>query len=385
MFKIIKKSKISQARLGQIKTRHGLVQTPCFMPIATRAAVKNLTPNELKELGAKIILSNTYHLYIKPGLDIIQKAGGLHHFMNWFGPILTDSGGYQVFSLAKIRKIEERGVKFKSEVNGQEIFLTPEMVIKTQIILGSDIMMVLDECIGWPCKKEEAEEAVERTTWWAKRAREFFKKEITKLKLSSSKLGRVGQLQKFPLLFGIIQGSVYKDLRLKSLEEIISLDFDGYAIGGLLVGEPESKMWKVLDYLVPNLPENKPRYLMGAGKPEQIVKAVAKGIDMFDCVIPTREARHGKLYVMINGKISMNNEKKFYRAINIKNTQYKKDFKPIDKNCSCYTCQNYSRAYLRHLFNTNEPLGLRLATIHNLKFYLDLMKIVRENIKNGQL
>ncbi len=375
MFKLIKKSKKTQARLGRIKTQHGIVKTPCFMPIATRAAVKNLTSQELQEMGAEIILSNTYHLFLKPGEKVIKKAGGLHLFMNWPGLILTDSGGFQVFSLAKMRKIKKDGIEFMSEIDGQKIFLTPERVIQVQFDLGSDIMMSLDECTAWPVSKKEALMAVERTTRWAKKGKKYFAKKIKNKK-------------RRPLLFGIIQGSVYKDLRLKSLEEIIALNFDGYAIGGLAVGEPEKKMWRVLEYLMPLLPEDKPRYLMGLGKPEQIAKAVASGIDMFDCVVPTREARHGKLYSFqfsvsgsrINPKFQIFNSKQFYKEINIKNAKYQKDFRPIDERCDCYTCKNYNRAYLRHLFNTNEPLGLRLATIHNLKFYLDLMHFMRKNI-----
>ncbi len=418
MFRIIKRSKNSLARLGQIKTAHRAVSTPCFMPIATRAAVKNLNSDELQELGAEIILSNTYHLYLKPGLKIIKKIGGLHKFMNWPGPILTDSGGYQVFSLAKMRKIEKNGVRFQSEISGREFFLTPEKAIKIQIDLGSDIMMVLDECAPYPCNYNEAERAVERTSLWARKNKTAFRHQIqnqstqnylsarlsTKDLCSGSKFPKAeqvrygaGKIQNSPLLFGIIQGSVYKDLRLRNLKEITALDFDGYAIGGLAVGEPEKEMWRVLDYLVPELPEDKPRYLMGVGRPEQIVKAVMMGIDMFDCVIPTREARHGRIYKFKTQKSKIKIARQnleFYEILNIKNAKYQKDFRPIDNNCSCYTCsprgealrgQNYSRAYLRHLFNTQEPLGLRLATIHNLKFYLDLMELIRENIKKGLL
>jgi queuine tRNA-ribosyltransferase len=333
--------------------------------------------------------------------------------MDWSGPILTDSGGFQVFSLAKMRKIKDDGVEFFSEIDGQKIFLTPEKAIQIQLDLGSDIIMSFDQCVGYPSSKKEAEQAVERTTRWAERGLIFFKKKVkSKFQNPNVKQNPKSKLQiTRPLIFGIIQGGTYKDLRLKSLKEITALNFsaqggpapaspaggsgwDGYAIGGLAVGEPEKKMFEVLKYLTPKLPENKPRYLMGLGKPEQIVKAVECGVDMFDCVIPTREARHGKLYkfkihpVIRPGALSDHsirsndrmNRAKFYEEINIKNAKYQKDFKPIDKNCDCYTCRNYSRAYLRHLFITNESLGLRLATIHNLKFYLDLMKKIRENI-----
>jgi len=363
-FIIAQEDKKSKIRIGQLKTNHGAIKTPFFMPIATKAAVKNLIPEELKDLGAEIILSNTYHLFLKPGNELIKKAGGLHQFMNWSGPILTDSGGFQVFSLSQLRKITNEGVEFRSEIDGRKIFLTPEKAIQIQLDLGSDIIMSFDECIGWPCQKEEARKAVKRTTEWAIRGRKYFDSQIKNLKLKTKNL---------PLLFGIIQGGTHKDLREESAREIINLDFDGYAIGGLAVGEPSQEMFKVLNYLVSLLPENKPRYLMGVGKPEQIVKAVKCGVDMFDCVIPTREARHGKLYKfsILNSQFS---NKKFYEEINIRNAKYQKDFKPIDKNCQCYACQNYSRAYLRHLFMTNESLGLRLATIHNLKFYLELMK-----------
>lgn len=369
-FIITKKSKKSKARIGRLKTSHGVINTPFFMPIATKAAVKNLTPEELKDLGAEIILSNTYHLFLKPGTEVIKKSasrfgeqGDLHHFMNWFGPILTDSGGFQVFSLAKMGKVKEEGAEFQSEIDGRKVLLTPEKSIQTQLDLGSDIIMSFDQCISSAAFKKEAKKAVERTTSWAKRGKKYFDQ-------------KVGQKKNKPLLFGIIQGSIYKDLRLKSLKEITALNFDGYAIGGLAVGEPTKEMYKVLNYLTLLLPQDKPRYLMGVGKPEQIVEAVKQGIDMFDCVIPTREARHGKLYLMTNSKLLMTKEK-FYQEINIKNAKYQKDFKPIDKNCDCYACSNYSRAYLRHLFLTNESLGLRLATIHNLKFYLDLMEKIR--------
>lgn len=339
-----------------ISTRHGKIKTPFFMPIATRGAVKFLHNDDFKKLKNQILLSNTYHLSLKPGLKIIQKAGGLHKFMNWDKPILTDSGGYQVFSLSAMRKIEEKGVRFKSTYDGSKHFFTPEKVIEIQEKLGSDIMMVLDECPPYPCTYEYAKKSQELTTRWAKRC----KKKQTK-----------------NLLFGIVQGSVYKDLRIKSAKELVSMNFDGYAIGGLAVGEPAQEMYKILDYVCPLLPKNKPRYLMGVGQPEQILEAVKRGIDMFDCVLPTRNARHGSCY--INLKLAKNLSNVKYNILRIKSEKYKSDFKPLDPTCRCATCTSgYSRAYIRHLFNVNEPLAQRLATIHNLHFYLELMRKIRK-------
>jgi len=385
-------------------TRNGQVRTPVFMPIATKGAVKSLTPEDLKSLGADLILGNTYHLWLRPGTEIIKKAGDLHGFMNWSGPILTDSGGYQVFSLgAKINKqqelnssppqtrgrlrggddknfhhltptlssseergqnsgfvkISDEGAEFRDPIDGKKYWLTPEKSIEIQLALGSDIIMVLDECPAFPCTHEQAEAAVKRTTDWAKRCKKYFDK-------------KTGKQKNRPLLFGIVQGGIYKDLRERSARELLAIGFDGYAIGGVAVGEPRKYLKTVLDAALPLLPQDKPRYLMGLGRPEEIVAAVNAGIDMFDCVIPTREARHGKLYKSKAGK---NN---FYETINILNAKFAKDFSAIDKNCGCYTCQNYTRAYLRHLFKVGEPLSLRLATIHNLKFYLGLMEGLRK-------
>ncbi|MFA5076425.1 MAG: tRNA guanosine(34) transglycosylase Tgt [Patescibacteria group bacterium] len=359
----------SKARRGVLTTSHGQIQTPFFMPIGTRAAVKTLTTDEVESLGAEIILANTYHLYLQPGHELVKKAGGLHQFMKWAGPILTDSGGYQVFSLAKMRKISERGVEFQTdEDGGNKHLITPEKAVEIQLALGSDLIMVLDECPPYPCTKKYAAESLEMTTRWAKRCRKEFKVKSQKSKVKSG-------------LLGIVQGSVYKDLRIKSARQLVGLDFDGYAIGGVAVGEPREKMKDILKWVEPELPKNKPRYLMGLGKPEEILAAVRGGMDMFDCVIPTREARHGRLYIWTKKDLSG----KFYQNINITNSQYKADFKPLDKYCPCPTCQNYTRAYLRHLFNTNEILGLRLATIHNLAFYLDLMKKVRQGIEKGKI
>jgi len=416
-FKLIKKSKKSSARLGEITTKHGVIQTPCFMPIATCGSVKSVDSAEMKKIGAQIILGNTYHLYLRPTDKLIKKLGGLHKFMNWDGPILTDSGGYQVFSLVKMRKISEKGVEFKSHIDGSRHMLTPEKSIEIQQNLGSDIVMVLDECAPYPASKEYIKKSLEMTTRWAKRCKEYFEKsQIPNLACrqagpksqinSKTQISNFEQLptSKFPaqgwsasggkipnsLLFGIVQGGTYKDLREESAKQLLSIDFDGYAIGGVSVGEPSKKMFKVVDWTVPFLPEDKPRYLMGVGKPEEILGAVAMGIDMFDCVIPTRNARHGTLYKfkVQSSKFKVKDEKLkvkngnagFYEMLRITNEKFKSDKKPIDKNCGCFTCQNYSRAYLRHLFMAKELLALRLASIHNIYFYLELMKRIRNSV-----
>ncbi|MCD4761076.1 tRNA guanosine(34) transglycosylase Tgt [bacterium] len=366
MFKLNKKSNKSNARLGVLKTAHGSINTPFFMPIATKAAIKSLTTEETKELGAQIILSNTYHNLLRPGMEIMKRFGGLHKFMDTDLPILTDSGGYQVFSLSKLRKIKRNNIEFQSHIDGNKYILNPKKVIDIQVALGSDIMMVLDECVGLPSSRVRATEALERTSHWAQMAIDYKKK-----------LDKKNKVIKKQLIFGIIQGANYKDLRLRSAKELKEMNFNGYAVGGLAVGEPAKTMYKVLDYTVPALPENKPRYLMGVGYPENIIEAVKRGIDMFDCVIPTREARHGKLY--IRKKVGFG--KDFYQTINITNAKFRKDKQPINNT----NLKNYSRAYLHHLFKTQEPLALRLATLHNLKFYLDLMKEIRKNIKKGVL
>lgn len=364
------------------------------MPIATKGAVKSLSPEELKNLGAQIVLGNTYHLWLRPGSSLIKKAGGLHKFMNWSGPILTDSGGFQVFSLgdrfrknikdgAKTSKVKlsDEGVEFSDPVDGAKHFLTPEKSIQIQLDLGSDIIMCFDECPPYPATYEYAKKSLELTTRWAERCKKYFDQQTKKL-----------PREKRPLLFGIIQGSIYKDLREESARQILNLDLDGYAIGGVAVGEPREYFWKVLKWVLPLLPEDKPRYLMGLGRPEEIVKAVKLGVDMFDCVIPTREGRHGRLFLRKNNfeflisnfptppqadqslaEIS-NNKDLFYSTININNEKYREDFSPVDPLCGCPLCRNYSRAYLRYLFAVKEPLALRLGTLHNLKFYLDLMK-----------
>ncbi|MCK5123399.1 MAG: tRNA guanosine(34) transglycosylase Tgt [Candidatus Pacebacteria bacterium] len=396
MFKLFKKSKKSNARLGRLKTKHGIIETPCFMPIATCGSVKSIDSVEMEKLGADIILGNTYHLYLRPGDKLIKKLGGLHNFMNWQKPILTDSGGYQVFSLAKMRKITEEGVSFQSHIDGSRHLLTPEKSIEIQQNLGSDIIMVLDECAPYPASKKYIRESLEMTTRWAERCKIYFnktqnrkhKKDVTLSLLKSGKSSESAILRQAQddnsLLFGIIQGGTYKDLREESVKQLLELNFDGYAIGGVSVGEPSEKMLRVIDWTTPFLPEDKPRYLMGVGKPEEVVSAVAKGIDMFDCVIPTRNARHGTIYKFKTQskklKVAEKQNKNFYEILHITNKKFKTDKKPIDKNCQCFTCQNYSRAYLRHLFVSNELLALRLASIHNVYFYLELMKRIRSSV-----
>jgi len=381
-------SQKEKQRVGKLETKSGVINTPFFMPIGTRGAVKNLIPQELREIGAEIVLGNTYHLWLRPGDELIAKAGDLHRFMNWDGPILTDSGGFQVFSLgartemrfskekngacpvksveggAKLFnrvKLTEEGVEFIDPVDGKKYFMSPEKSIEIQLNLGSDIIMVLDECPPYPCEYEYAKKSLELTTRWAKRCKDYLEKYILENPEKYSK-GK-------PLLFCIIQGSVYEDLRKESAKQLVEIGFDGYAIGGVAVGEPREKMREILEWVIPILPEDKPRYLMGLGRPEEIVHAVKNGIDMFDCVIPTREGRHGRLFVWRNTDLNTD----FYEAININNEKYKEDFSKVDESCDCLLCKNYTRAYLRHLFAVNEPLALRLASIHNLKFYLDLM------------
>lgn len=374
MYKFYRKSKISQARLGTLTTKHGKISTPFFMPIATKATVKALTIEEIKKLKSQILLSNTYHLYLRPGIGLLKQAKGLHKFMDWQGPILTDSGGYQVFSLAGTKnrsnkslvKIKPNGVEFSSHLDGSKHIFTPKKVLEIQNIIGSDIMMILDVCTKNPATKVQASKDLELTHKWARMA----KQEIKKCKYKNQ------------LCFAIIQGSTYKDLRLESARGLVDLDFDGYAIGGLAVGETHQEMYQVLDYTVPELPTGKPRYLMGVGRPENIIEAVKKGIDMFDCVIPTREARHGRLYIFEKNDISRKN---FYQTMNILNRKYANDFSPINKQSSFAELRNYSRSYLHHLFRVHEPLSIRLATLQNLEFYLQLMQSIRNNIRLGKL
>lgn len=347
-YELIKECKETKARVGLLHTPHGVIETPVFMPVGTQATVKTMTPEELKEINAQIILSNTYHLYLRPGHELVKEAGGLHGFMNWDRPILTDSGGFQVFSLGPLRKITEEGVKFKSHIDGSEHFISPEKAIEIQMALGADIIMAFDECAPYPCSHEYAKNSLERTTRWLGRCKEAL-------------------TRKDQALFGIIQGGVFRDLREQSAREIVDIALPGYAIGGLSVGEPKPLMYEVLDYTVPLMPANKPRYLMGVGSPDCLIEGVMRGVDMFDCVLPTRIARNGTVTTSV-GKVV------------IKNAAYAKDFGPLDPNCDCYTCRNYSRAYIRHLFKSEEILGLRLTTIHNLHFLIKLMKNMRQAI-----
>ena len=341
------------ARVGRLTFERGHVDTPAFMPVGTYGTVKAMTPEEVSGLGAQIILGNTFHLMLRPGTDIIEAHGGLHHFMNWPGPILTDSGGFQVYSLAKRRKITERGVTFRSPVDGAEVFLGPEESMAVQQSLGSDIVMAFDECTPYPATVEQARESMALSMRWAERSRRAFEGNPN-------------------ALFGIVQGGVYPELRLQSARELIEMGFDGYAIGGLAVGEPESERTLVLENTVAGLPEDTPRYLMGVGTPADLVDAVARGVDMFDCVLPTRNARNGYLFTSAG-------------TVKIRNAGHRHSTEPVDPECSCYTCRHYTRAYLRHLDQCNEVLASRLATIHNLHYYLTLMARLREAIAAGQL
>lgn len=353
-YRLIKKEKHTGARLGEIKTPHGIIETPIFMPVGTLATVKSLSPEELKAMNAQIILSNTYHLWLRPGDDIVKEAGGLHQFMNWDRPILTDSGGFQVFSLSDNRKLTEEGVHFKSHLDGRKLFLSPEKAIEIENNLGADIIMSLDECPDFNHDYDYVKHSIERTTRWAERGL------------------KAHQRPDDQALFGILQGAGYKDLRLQHAKDMISLDFPGYSIGGLSVGESKEDMYQVLDYLTPVMPEGKPRYLMGVGSPDALIEGVIRGVDMFDCVLATRIARNGTCMTS-QGRLV------------VKNAPYQRDFNPIDPNCSCYTCQNFSRAYVRHLFKADETFGLRLTSIHNLHFLLDLMAQVRQAIREDRL
>lgn len=350
--------KSSKARVGEFITDHGVVQTPIFMPVGTQGTVKAITQRVLEnDINAEIVLSNTYHLYLRPGITILEKAGGLHQFMNWNKPILTDSGGFQVYSLSDLRKLRKDGVEFRSHLDGSTHFFSPQKVIEIQRSIGSDIMMVLDECTPFPCEYEYAKKSKELTSDWAVLNKKAF--DVTK--------PFYGHQQ---YLFGIIQGSVYKDLREVSAKDLMKLDFDGYAIGGLAVGEPTETMYELVDFTTDFMPVGKPRYLMGVGRPENILEAIALGVDMFDCVMPTRNARNAYLFTS-KGIVSM------------RNAAYKDDMDPLDKECDCYTCKSFSKAYLRHLFNSKEVLALELATIHNLTFYLNLVREARKRILDG--
>jgi queuine tRNA-ribosyltransferase len=342
-----------RARLGRLELPHGAVDTPAFMPVGTQATVKAMSPEELETVGAQIVLSNTYHLYLRPGHDLVREAGGLHAFMHWNRPILTDSGGFQVFSLKGMRKIDEDGVWFQSHIDGSRHYFTPEKVMEIEQALGADIAMAFDECAPWPCEKEYAEAALARTTRWARRCSEAHSRE--------------GQA-----LFGIVQGGAFGDLRLRSAEELMEIGFPGYGIGGLSVGEPKADMYRMLDVLDPVLPKDRPRYLMGVGSPDCLIEGALRGVDMFDCVLPTRTARMGTLLTSAG-------------PLNLRNAGFARDFSPIDPDCDCYACRNYTRAYIRHLIKAEEILASRLATWHNLHFLLGLMERIRKAIAEDSL
>jgi queuine tRNA-ribosyltransferase len=389
MFKLLKTSIKSKARLGILKTNHGSIETPFFMPCATQGAVKTVSAEEIKKLGARILLANTYHLMLQPGEKLIKRAGGLHKFINWQKPILTDSGGFQVFSLSGAKSksgqnlvnLTQNGVRFKSYIDGKEHYLTPEKALKIQADLGVDIAVCLDVCVKLPASKEVLKNSVELTTYWAKKTKNYHKK----LFLNAAAP---------PLLFAVIQGGLNKKLRLQSLAELKEIGWDGYNIGGLSVGETAEEMYKVLDYLVPEMPEDKPRYLMGVGYPENIIAAVRRGVDMFDCVIPTREGRHGRIFLWKNSKFSIFNfqfskkpktKNNFYYTINVNRSKFANDFSPINENSKIPELRQCSLSYLHHLFKVKEPLGARLASLNNLEFYLDLMKGIKYNINNNKL
>lgn len=347
-YELIKQCPHTGARAGRIHTPHGSFDTPIFMPVGTQASVKTLAPEELKEMGAGIILSNNYHLFLRPGSKLVKEAGGLHKFMNWDRAILTDSGGFQVFSLGDLRKISEEGVTFRSHIDGSKKFLSPEIATQSQMDLGADIIMAFDECVPYPADFKYTRESMELTLRWAQRCKDT---------MTNPNQG----------LFGIVQGGMYKDLRIECANRLVDMDFPGYAVGGLSVGEPKELMYEMLDITLEHLPQNKARYLMGVGTPDCLVEGVMRGIDMFDCVYPTRVARNGTAMTW-NGRLV------------IKNAQYEHDFHPIDEHCNCYTCRNYSRAYIRHLVRVNEIFGLRLLTIHNLHFLIDFMRQMRQSI-----
>ncbi|HEV2045466.1 MAG TPA: tRNA guanosine(34) transglycosylase Tgt [Chthoniobacterales bacterium] len=348
-----------KARRGRLTTAHGVIDTPAFMPVGTQGSVKAVSPRELRELNAQIILGNTYHLFVRPGIEVIKHFGGLHRFMSWNGPVLTDSGGYQIFSLAKLRKISEEGVHFQNHVDGTPAFISPEIAMEIQAALGSDIAMVLDECPPYPCERDYAAQSAEMTTRWAKRCKENAQRRTPNAQ------SRIQQL-----VFGIVQGATFDDLRKQSAQTIVDLDFDGYAIGGVSVGEPEEEMMRAVESSEPFLPKDKPRYAMGLGTPPQLLEMIARGMDMFDCVLPTRLARNGTTFTSAG-------------TLNLKNAEFAMDTRPVEENCACSTCREFSRGYIRHLIKAEEILGLRLITLHNLHFYLDLMKQARDTIDNG--
>ena len=374
MFELLAYDRESKARRARLTTAHGIIDTPAFMPVGTQGSVKGVSPRELRELDAQIILGNTYHLFVRPGLDVIKHFGGLHNFMNWDGPILTDSGGYQIFSLAKLRKITEDGVEFQNHIDGARAFISPEIAMEIQAALGGDIVMALDECVPYPCEYDYAAQSAEMTTRWAKRCKAvasavFSGESSTRSSRAPDALGTAHTTAR-QLLFGIVQGSTFEDLRKQSAQAIAELDFDGYAIGGVSVGEPEEEMMRAVEAAEPFSPGDKPRYAMGLGTPPQLLEMIARGMDMFDCVLPTRLARNGTAFTDTG-------------TLNLKNAEFALDQRPIEENCACPACREFSRGYIRHLIKAEEILGLRLITLHNLHFYLNLMNRARIEIERG--
>jgi queuine tRNA-ribosyltransferase len=363
MFELLSKDPSSKARRGRLTTGHGVIETPAYMPVGTQGSVKAVSSRELIELESQIILGNTYHLFVRPGLEVIRKFGGLHRFMNWDGPILTDSGGYQIFSLAKLRKITEEGAHFQNHIDGSAAFISPEIAMEIQATLGSDIAMVLDECPPWPCEYDYAARSLEMTHRWAKRCRDW--KEENAERPTPNAESRMKQM-----VFGIVQGATFEELRRSSAQTLAAMDFDGYAIGGVSVGEPEPEMMNAVEWSEPHLPENKPRYAMGLGTPPQMIELIARGVDMFDCVLPTRLARTAAAFTAGG-------------TLNLKNAEFTFQTGPVEEGCACEACRGYSRAYIRHLLKSEEILGLLLLSIHNLHFYLDLMKRARRSIEDG--
>ncbi len=353
-FELLQESQDSMARRGRVHTPHGTIETPVFMPVGTQATVKTLSPEEVAQTGAGILLSNTYHLHLRPGEDIIKEAGGLHRFMNWPGAILTDSGGFQVFSLSSLRKISEEGVAFRSHISGEPLFMSPEDSIAVQNALGSDIMMAFDECPPYPADRDYVEQSLLRTTRWAKRCLDAHQRKDEQA------------------LFGIIQGGMEFDLRKLAASQLVEMDFPGYAVGGLSVGEPKPLMYDVLEFTTPLLPKHKPRYLMGVGSPDDLFEGVLRGVDMFDCVLPTRIARNGTVFTEKGKRV-------------VRNAAFARDFAPLDESCDCYTCKNYSRAYIRHLLKADETFGIRLTSYHNVYFLVKLMERIRNAIEQGTL
>jgi len=367
MFELKARDQNTKARRGRLQTANGAIETPAFMPVGTQGSVKAVSPRELRELGAHIILGNTYHLFVRPGLEVIRAVGGLHRFMNWDGPILTDSGGYQIFSLAKLRKITEAGVEFQNHIDGSPALISPEIAMEIQATLGSDIAMVLDECPPWPCEYEYAARSLEMTHRWAKRCQDVVAGVSPALQIDPAGETPAATPQ---LVFGIVQGATFEELRRTSAQTLAAMNFDGYAIGGVSVGEPEAEMMSAVEWSEPYLPEDKPRYAMGLGTPPQLLELIARGMDMFDCVLPTRLARNGTAFTAAG-------------TLNFKNAEFTSQTGPLEEGCSCEACRGYSRAYIRHLIKAEEILGLRLLSLHNLHFYLNLMKAARSAIEDG--